>query len=154
MALKNKAAPIVSRRRGPNKSTKPTRPAPIAMQKNILKDHGGFKKKRPSPDSGWVAIYTLVLAAVAGLQTCVLSNQLQEMREENRPWIYAETVDPWSQLLITDTNAEIVLRFNLMNTGRFPSRFTNIAKSCHYVRTRYVDFTALEGWPSGLRHRS
>src|SRR6266567_4733007 len=37
--------------------------------------------------TGWVALYTFTLAVVACLQTCVLTNQVEEMRTEQRPWL-------------------------------------------------------------------
>lgn len=92
-----------------------------------------FKEKEPvAKFTGWVAIFTLLLALVAGLQTCILSNQLQELKDENRPWIYVENALPASSLAISESDVSLSLEFHLNNTGRFPSRFTSIAGEFFY----------------------
>jgi hypothetical protein len=76
--------------------------------------------------TGWVALFTLVLAGVAGLQTCVLSNQLTEMRAEQRPWI--SLVGSVATDLLYDKDGplkglpRLVLAITIKNIGHLPAQ--------------------------------
>jgi hypothetical protein len=76
--------------------------------------------------SFFVALFTAMLAVVAGIQAVLVGNQIQEMRDENRPWIYPKGISPQSSLVIKDDSATLVLQFMLTNTGHVPARFANI----------------------------
>jgi hypothetical protein len=89
--------------------------------------------------TGFVAIFTLFLALIAGLQYCVLNYQLQEAKDENRPWVYVERAEPNSAFTSTDTSAEIALLFHLTNTGKSPAQLVNIGGDFSYVTLNSVD---------------
>jgi hypothetical protein len=67
--------------------------------------------------SFFVALFTAVLAVVATLQTCILSNQLAEMRLEQRPWI-----GPPIRIDAAVVNDRIDFTLIFKNVGHTPTR--------------------------------
>src|SRR5438477_6454456 len=90
----------------------------LRYAKTVLERPWWFKEKEPvARFTGWVAIYAFALATVAGLQTCILNNQLSEMRTENRPWIGIENIKAGALQSDSPLTVEITLR----NTGKTPA---------------------------------
>jgi hypothetical protein len=69
----------------------------------------------------FVALFTAVLAVVAGLQTCVLKNQLTEMKNEQRPWIGVPRIESRKWPEIDGDVVNFALAFILKNYGHSPA---------------------------------
>jgi hypothetical protein len=67
--------------------------------------------------TGYVGLFTLVLAIVAGMQTWILSNQLTEMRDDKRPWVGVEGVQSGPFEKDKPLKIEVIVK----NTGRTPA---------------------------------
>lgn len=105
--------------------------------------------------TGWVAFFTLALAITAGLQTCILDNQLNEMRDEQRPWLSVQGF-PASGLSYTDKGQPTLTIVSVLkNIGRRPAQYvaslgqffpwiiandpiTRRDKMCEELRTRHL----------------
>jgi hypothetical protein len=99
-----------------------------------------FQEKEPvARFTGWVALYTLALACLGGLQTCILSNQLREMRVEQRAWIAPQQiVAPENFQQHKDEDAAIGLRFE--NTGKEPAFDLNVPIEVDVIEgTQWLD---------------
>jgi hypothetical protein len=77
--------------------------------------------------TGWVAIFTLALVIVAFLQTCTLTQQLTEMRAEQRPWITI-AIAPGSNLTHADNGApKLIIATMMKNIGHLPAQHVAVA---------------------------
>src|SRR5229473_433725 len=83
--------------------------------------------------TGWVAIYTLALAIVASLQTCVLNNQLEEARVDQRPWISFSAI-PVTNLTYERGAAHLALQTIVKNVGHLPAQYV-------YVKAYMIPWT-------------
>jgi hypothetical protein len=83
-----------------------------------------------------VGIFTIVLAATAGItaiifwrQLSVMQGQLDVMEAEQRPWVYIFSAEPRSDLYFNVSDkigALVFLKFTLKNAGKKPARFAVI----------------------------
>jgi hypothetical protein len=87
-----------------------------------------------------IALFTAVLAFVAwrqlaamrsaddkiGDQVRAVGRQLSLMEADQRPWVFARGVSPWSALLVSDEKVQTTLQFELYNSGKSPARFVTI----------------------------
>jgi hypothetical protein len=86
--------------------------------KNWLKRPWWFQEKEPiARFTGYVGLFTFVLAVVAGLQTCVLSNQLNEIRDDRRAWLAPISIN----VVEIASGKPVRLSVSIANSGRTPA---------------------------------
>jgi hypothetical protein len=92
-----------------------------------------FKSEPITQFTAVLAVATIVLVITGFIQAFILKNQVAEMKDDKRPWVYTEGALPWTGLVIDDEKAEIILQFALMNTGKSPARFVNIEDEFFFI---------------------
>ncbi|WP_400766192.1 hypothetical protein [Methylosinus sporium] len=81
--------------------------------------------RRTASANVWVAGLTFVLAGVGIAQWNITSRTLDEMRDEQRPWVY-QAAQIKGRMIIEEDNFVIPLTWTLSNVGHLPSFFTTI----------------------------
>src|ERR1700723_2765279 len=97
------------------------------MTSNPIKNNNAANEKPSDKFIRWVYkvfepinLFTLFLVIVVALQTCILRNQLTEMKTEQRPWV---SIDPFIGGITWDEKGgHLALRFELKNNGRSIAR--------------------------------
>lgn len=81
--------------------------------------------------TAWTALATVVIAAATSIYTYVsirqlgvIGDQIEEMRSDRRPWIYAD-ISLAAPIEFDASGMRVTLKFGLHNTGREPARFVS-----------------------------
>jgi hypothetical protein len=80
-----------------------------------------------------LALFAFFAWDEAARGTKAMQGELNVLRADERPWVFAKVSLPWSPLVVKDDGAEIVLAFFLSNTGKAPARSVNIDGDLFYA---------------------
>ena len=70
-----------------------------------------------------LTVFTAGLFVVGGMQVFIIWMQLQEAKIEQRPWAYAQTVEPAGHISLEGGKYIIPLKIHIKNIGKLPAFF-------------------------------
>jgi len=68
-----------------------------------------------------IAVLTVVVAVVGGLQYCTFQGQLNVMQGELRPWVFANNISISGPVIHDEAGLHVSLKFDLKNGGHSPA---------------------------------
>jgi hypothetical protein len=100
-------------------------PAGNAPRANNAEPPGGDQNRKLTNATWWIAAATFIAAGVGFAQWWILSGTLDEMRDEQRPWVYADVSIGGPIFRNQSGGFTIPLTFIFHNTGHLPALYVS-----------------------------